>query len=84
MCDEKKRTENSKAHDGRRDTTMPHCCGPMAERLLRAFGETEEDDSNRESAQDTVADWVRSCASMMERMASRCCGRSAQQRAGDG
>ncbi len=46
----------------------------MVERMFRAFGEIAEGAANGEPAREDRAEWVRSCASMMEEMASRCCG----------
>jgi hypothetical protein len=51
----------------------------MVERMFKAFSEIAEDTSNSESPQDSSADRVPPCASMMERMASRCCGPSPQK-----
>ncbi len=79
VCDETKKTETAQAHDGRTGSTMPDCCGPMVERMFKAFGEIAESASNRESPQDSSADRVPSCASMMERMASRCCGPTSRE-----
>ena len=74
MCNETKKTETAEAHDSRNDPTIPDCCGPMVERMLEAFRSTEEDAVNGGSARDSGADRFRSCRSMIERMASRCCG----------
>ncbi len=72
MHNEEKTTEKPEAHDqtGRR---LSDCCGRMVERMFRDFGETAKGASTGESARDNGADWVRSCASMMERMSSNFC-----------
>ena len=80
MCDETKKTQTDQAHDSRTDSTMPDCCGPMVERMFKAFSEIAEDASNSESPRGSSADRVASCASMMGRMASRCRGRVPSER----
>ena len=73
MCDKEKSAENPEARANRTGSTMPFCCGPSIERMFEAFGDTTRTSANGEPARDT--EWFRSCASMMEEMASRCCGR---------
>ena len=75
MCDENKKTETTRARHSRRDTTIRDRCGPIVERMFEAFSEIAEGASNNESAPAGTAKRVPPCASMMERMASRCCGR---------
>ncbi len=83
VCDEKKKTGAAQTHGSRKGSTMPDCCGPMVRRMFRAFGGTAEGAANGESAREHSAEWVRSCASMMEEMSSKCCGPSPQRTTGD-
>ncbi len=82
VCDREKRTENAEAHAGTTGTTIPDCCGPMVERMFKAFGGTGEGAVNGESAWDKSTG-LRSCASIMEEMASSCCGPSPQKTTSD-
>ena len=81
MCDEGKSAENPEARTDRTGSIMPDCCSPVVERMFKAIGDTTRTAANGESARDT--EWIRSCASMVEEMASRCCGPSPQRTTSD-
>lgn len=81
MSDKEKSSENPGARTDRPRSTMPDCCGPVVERMFKAFGDTTKTAANGESARDS--EWIRSCASMMEEMASRCCSPSPQRTTSD-
>ena len=82
MCEEKDRAKNSESTTEQsaaagpsaasREARPPDCCGPMIEKMMRAFAESsakpEKDSSAGESQPGTSA----SCASMMQQMKDIC------------
>ena len=72
MCDETKEAKTAQTRDSRTESRMPDCCAPMAERMIKAFGSSEEGEVNGESSQDN-GERLCSCASKMAEMASECC-----------
>ncbi|MDH3746463.1 MAG: hypothetical protein OES47_15300 [Acidobacteriota bacterium] len=73
MCDTNKRSTRSKTQSGRKGATLPNCCGPMIERMMKTFSEAAKNFSTGSETQDSETSTAASCASAMERMASLCC-----------
>lgn len=83
MCDKKEKPENAETDGSRSGATMPDFCGPMVERMFKAFCEAAEDSSIGSPAQDRGTDAAASCASAMQRMASSCCGHQSTEEVAD-
>jgi hypothetical protein len=72
----KKRTEGEEeqVEDGSSFSDPASCCGPMIERMMKAFADSA-DEREGSSAAATGSRGVASCRTMMQQMMERC-GRS--------
>jgi hypothetical protein len=83
MSDKSERSQHTEARGNRTGATLPECCGPMVERMFKAFSEARDDSSSGSPAENSGTDTTASCASAMRRMAASCCDHRSTEEAAD-